>query len=93
MADDRTEEAKKADAELAVAIHNAISVRFPENRMLLDFVVLAQREDPDKPGQSQYNYLLADGSMPWHRILGLMQVVGTLMKSELADGTWDAEDE
>lgn len=87
----RTPEQEAADAALAQAIHEAAQASFPGAAMVMDYVVLVQREDPNRPGTTTYNYLLPAGQLPWHRILGMMTVFDRLMAQELADS--DAPDE
>ena len=82
----RTPEQETADNELAAAISKAAQAAFPGNAMVVDYIVLVQREDVDTPEVTSYNYLLSGGTMPWHRILGLMAVSLNLMQANLRDG-------
>lgn len=86
MSEARTPEQVAADDALAQALHNALVARYPDSPgMVLDYVCLVQREDPEQPDVTQYYYLVPNGTLPWHRILGMIEVMRHLMAQSLAE--------
>lgn len=87
MADDRTQEQVEADNALHAAIERCAHAYWPDKfTVVTDFVVLAVREDPATEGEREYNYLLPGGTMPWHRILGIVHLFRTLMERSASRG-------
>lgn len=52
-----------------------------DDRILTDFVVLtaSHRFENDGDTTTKYDYLLPESGMPWHRLLGLIDVQRKLM--------------
>jgi hypothetical protein len=78
------EDRDEAMRALDDAVSGAAHAHFAGNSQVLDYIVLVQREDVEQPGVTSYNYILSGGTMPWHRILGLMAVFNRLMAEELS---------
>lgn len=73
----RTEEQIEADENLTKAIEKCIKAYgYEEDFILTDYVVLAAQTKLDEDGDSvnAYTYLYRDSDMPYHKILGLMEV-------------------
>lgn len=84
MREERNDEQVAADADLTVAIERAMHAYWPDGAsMAVDYLVLVARENPDSPGETTYNYLMPNGSMSWHRTMGLMTTFEKLMSRDL----------
>lgn len=73
----RTEEEKNADENLTDAINQAIrAYGYEEDFILTDYIVIAAQTKLDEDGDSvnAYTYLYRDSDMPYHKILGLLEV-------------------
>lgn len=73
----RTEEQVEADVNLTNAIEQCIrAYGYEEDFILTDYIVLAAQTKLDEDGDSvnAYTYLYRDSDMPYHKILGLMEV-------------------
>jgi len=73
----RTDEQIKADEELTNAIEKCIrAYGYEEAFILTDYMVIAAQTKLDEDGDSvnAYTYLYRDSDMPYHKILGLMEV-------------------
>lgn len=75
--DKRTPEQREADENLTDAIDRVLkTVGFEENFIMSDYLVIAvqSRLDSDGDNETAYSFLYRDGSLPWHTILGLLEV-------------------
>lgn len=73
----RTEEQINADNNLTEAINQAIrAYGYEEDFILTDYVIIAAQTKLDADGDSvnAYTYLYRDSDMPYHKILGLLEV-------------------
>ena len=73
----RTPEQRAADDALAAAVEQVMSANGYTGRGLIttDFVVLVAQQGyaDDGDGVSAMAWLLRDGEMPWHRIIGVVR--------------------
>lgn len=77
---------KEADAQLRQAIIQTLkSYGWYDDRVLTDYLIVAASQGFDNDGDDTtgYNYLLPEGQMGWHRVIGLLKTVETLMKRDL----------
>lgn len=73
----RTEEQVAADENLTNAIDQCIrAYGYEEDFILTDYIVIAAQTKLDEDGDSvnAYTYLYRDSDMPYHKILGLLEV-------------------
>lgn len=73
----RTEEQIKADENLTEAIDQCIrAYGYEEDFILTDYMVIAAQVKLDEDGDTvtAYSYLYRDSDLPYHKILGLMEV-------------------
>lgn len=73
----RTDEQINADENLTKAIEQCIrAYGYEEAFIVTDYMVIAAQTKLDEDGDSinAYTYLYRDSDMPYHKILGLMEV-------------------
>lgn len=90
MTEWRTEEQIKADDALARAIADNLRAYSddPEEHdkfMLTEYIVITARVGitDEKAQHTKYDYSLANGSIPWHNMLGLMTWAKQRMLADL----------
>lgn len=87
--DDRTAFQRQADTDLEEAIKNVLRAYHDvDNEFLLtEYVVLTTNIKIDDDGHQITSYARAyrDNNMPYHQILGLLDVHRTLVKSHLLE--------
>lgn len=100
MAEWRTQEQVEADEALHAAITRNILAYSTDpttdaKYMLTDYVVISARAGitDDKAQSTYYDYQLANGSIPWHVMMGLMDWAYLKMKAQMAGGALLDEDE
>lgn len=80
---DRTAEQIEADENLTRAIEQCVNAYgFADDYIITDYMVIAAqvRLDVDGDSETAYSYLYRDSDMPYHRILGLLEVARTRAK-------------
>lgn len=85
----RTTEQIAADENLTEAINQALQAYgYEEDFILTDYMVIAAQTKLDEDGDqtSAYAYLYRDSSMPYHKILGLMEVARARAAYHLMQG-------
>jgi hypothetical protein len=83
----RTQEQIEADELLHVAIAGVLMAYSDdpdtdEQFMLTEYIVISARVGmtPVKAQSTRYDYTLANGSIPWHNMMGLMDWARMVMK-------------
>lgn len=96
MSEWRTQEQIEADELLHVAIAGALLAysQDPDTEakfMLTEYVVISARVGmtEDKSHSTKYDYTLANGSIPWHNMMGLMDWARITMVEDMAGKSED----
>lgn len=96
MSEWRTQAQVEADQRLHTAIADmleAYSDDVDEHRkfMLTEYVVITARVgvDDEYQGHTKYDFSLANGSIPWHNMMGLMAWAKGEMKDQMESGGLD----
>lgn len=98
MAEWRTEAQIAADDELARAI-GAVLTAYDEEDVnpnewaVTDYVVVVARAglSMEKAQNTRYDYLLANGSIPWHHMMGLMDWAQLSMRDGMRGSKEDGD--
>lgn len=78
---------KAAQEQLRDAINAVLIAKgWHEGRLITDYLVCvaSQGFDENGDGVTQYNYIVPDLTISWHRAIGLIEVIRLLMKENLA---------
>lgn len=84
----RTEEQVEADENLTKAIDQCIKAYEGEEAFILtDYMVIAAQAKLDDAGDQStaYSYLYRDSDLPYHKILGLLEVARARAKFHLME--------
>lgn len=88
----RTDEQQAADENLTEAINQCIrAYGYEADFILTDYMVIAAQTKLDEDGDSvnAYTYLYRDSDMPYHKILGLMEVARRRAAYHMMEGRED----
>ena len=83
----RAQAEKAADDTLAAAIEDALVVHGLKTGVTTEFVVLVAQQHVDDDGDTATNIarLISDNSIPYYRILGLLDFAATCYRAEITD--------
>lgn len=97
MAEWRTKDQIEADGALSIAIARVLSAYSddPEGEaakfMLTEYIVITARVgmSDDRGDHTKYDYQLANGSIPWHNMIGLMAWAKMAMMDQMRGANED----
>jgi hypothetical protein len=92
----RTKEQIEADGALSIAVARALHAYSDdpaeaEKFMLTEYVVVTARAglSEDRGSHTKYDYMLANGSMPWHNMIGLVNWANMTMVDQMRNTNED----
>lgn len=94
----RTPEMQEAEEELQAAIekmqHVSGQVVDSDNQILTGFLIFTVNQgfEPDGTGNARYNWMVKEGAMPWHAIIGLCEIGSRLLRDGMDAAYMGEED-
>ena len=83
------------DQQLEDAIRNRLAVLGADDGLLTDWIVIAAVQNLDEDGDciTQVSTVFPDGTMPYHRIVGLIEYARIRYQAKIARHDPDSEDD